>query len=1012
VLGAPLHLLGPVQDIQVTSTQILEALATGFSVDVPHVRRALELLDAGLSAPYIGRCRRAETGNMPESIVRRVDRRRHALVELDRRRATILRMFDAAQNAAGTEDPAARKKIEACMDRFELEDLFVPHRRPEPEVQLAIDRGLDKLADELVVPRPKPEKPKPDAAPSEAGEGPASAATGEEASDPAPKPDADETAAPSEPTPAGVEESAAAGDARDEPAAGDAGSDDASPEAAGETRVDAGPSARTKTADAPSPAPTKASGSVLVTPELARMVAPYVDPDKGIHTESEALSGAVRILSDRLGRNARLRGLVRRTMRKQGQLTVRPTTDESKLGRHRSLLKLKQPLRQIQGHRLLAIRQAQKERALTTVLKLDPSTVISKIEAALCKHPRPEVAALLKDVALKAFEYRLVPVAEADVRLEIKERADEEALRFLAQHLRQLLLTPPLGRRSVAGLDVNAKGDWTVAALDEHGAPVGEAVRVVVGERELAEIGKEVAAVLEPAHARAIAIGHGKGPRSAVTKLRRALEAAGCDATVLIVNEAGVSSYANSERARKELPDVPVPTRMAISLGRRLQDPMLEILKVDPRHLGLGSEQGLVSKANSKRVFRETIESCVAHVGCIVNEAPALFLEYVPGLDKEAVGKILARRAERPIESREELRSSELLTEAQWTSAISFLRVPGSDEPLDRTSLHPDQYDLARRIIESSGGSVAEQLGRPGVTKGLRRVDFSVDEYTWRDLMREISFPGRDPRPRLHVPELLHPDADRVTLTPGRVIEGVISNVASFGAFVDIGLEQDGMIHISEISDRYVRDARELLSIGQVVRLRLLDASGQRVGLSLKKVPAPERGRRSGGRGGGPRGPKRQPNLRAAQERRDGLMPGGRRQDERRGGGRGRGGPGRGGPGRGGPGGGRGRGGPGRGRGRGRRDEEAVRPEDLRAVNAQVEAYNPFASFFGKDPKPEPSEPTPPAKPDEPKAHEPAPPAEKPEAPPSEDTDSSGAAAPAPSAATEGSSETPSEPKE
>lgn len=940
-----------------TSTQILEALAAEFSADVAHVRRALELLDAGLSAPYIGRCQRAETGNMPESVVRRIDRKRNAFAELDRRRATVLRMFDAAHNAAGTEDPAARAKIEACMDRFELEDLFVPHRRPEPEVQLAIDRGLDKLADELVVPAPKPvEKPEdeaPAAEASAASEAPApspgeAAAAGEEAAttnEASPDAPASPGAGPAEePTAAAPVEGAGAAE----------GAASAEGEPSGEE-----PAAPQGPAEAPAEKPAKAGGPVTLTPELARVVAPYVNPDKGIHTESEALSGAVRILSDRLGRNARLRGLVRRAMRKQGQLSVRATMDESRLGRHRSLLKVKQPLRQVQGHRLLAIRQAQKERAVTTVLKLDPGAVLGKVEAALCKHPKPEVAELLKDVARKALEYRLVPVAEADVRLELKERADDEALRFLAQHLRQLLLSPPLGRRSVAGLDVNAKGDWTVAAIDEHGNPVGEAQRVVVGDRELAEIGKEVAAVLEAVHTRAVAIGHGKGPRAAVTKVRRALEAAGCDAFVFIVNESGVSSYANSETARKELPEVPVPSRMAISLGRRLQDPLLEILKVDPRHLGLGSEQGLVSKANAKRVFREIVESCVAHVGCVVNEASALFLEHVPGLDREAVQKILARRAERPFESREELHSSELLTEAQWTSAISFLRVPGSPEPLDRTSLHPNQYALARQIIESSGGSVDEHLGRPGVTKGLRRVDFQVDEYTWRDLMREISFPGRDPRPRLHVPELLHPDTDRVTLTPGRVIEGLISNVASFGAFVDIGLEQDGMIHISEISDRYVRDARELLSIGQVVRLRLLDASGQRVALSLKKVPAPERGRRGGrsGGGGGAR-TKRQPNLRAAQERRDGLMPGGRSDDR---GGRGRG---RGGPGRGGPGGGRGRGGPGRGRGRDRRDGDSVRPEDLRAVNAQAQAYNPFASFFGKD-EPQAEAPATPPEPQE-----------------------------------------------
>jgi uncharacterized protein len=396
---------------------------------------------------------------------------------------------------------------------------------------------------------------------------------------------------------------------------------------------------------------------------------------------------------------------------------------------------------------------------------------------------------------------------------------------------------------------------------------------------------------------------------------------------------------------RLELPEHSVPQRMAISLARRLQDPLVEFLKVDPRHLGLGSEQGLVSKANVRRVFSDAIQSAAALVGCDLNRAGASFLEHIPGLDREAAKKLVARRTERPFESREELRQDGLLTESQWINSIAFLRIYDKSEPLDATSLHPEQYELARRVIEAGGTSVEEALNRPAATKGLRRVDFGVDELSWRDLMREIAYPGRDARLRLFVPRLLDPAADAAVLTSGRTLEGSISNVASFGAFVDIGLAQDAMIHISEISDRYVRDARELLSVGRTVRVRIVDPAGPRMSVSLKNVAEPERAPRrerperpqrgegqrgEGQRGdrGGQRGDKRggwdkqreprkpEAPVRAAVSRRDGLAGAGGGKKDRFGSGRG------------GPGGGR--------RDRDGRDD-SYDPQAVKAVSKAVE---------------------------------------------------------------------------
>lgn len=912
-----------------TSPKIVAQLAREFSAQEGHVHAVLEMLDAGMLAPFIARVRREPCGAMGEGFVRRIAHRRGELEELDRRRATILRLVEASPTAT----PADIQRVQDCMDRFELEDLFVPHRRPELEVQHALDRGLGKLADLLVEPMPRPERgagdeARHDEAGDPAEETPATAGSETDARDDAEhhaQAQMAHEASGDAALEASGESASAAASAED--TASDAS---ASPAADGATwegrpeKVDE-EGATVNELSRPAETPT-ISDHVELTPALARACAPFVNPDRGIHTEAEALAGAMRILSDRLGRDARLRGLVRRLLRKHGVLTVRASGHDGKVGRHRALLKIKQPVRQIQGHRLLAVRQAQKERAVTTVLTLDVQQVLPKVRAALGRHTHPDFAGVLDTLARQALERRLLPVVEADVRLELKERADDEALRFLSQHLREILLSPVWGPYPVVGVDVGPKGDLTLCCIGADGQPIQRTIDKEDGTKETlrgvkidiegkddAALGAAVLAALAEfgeAGMRMFALPHGKGARASLLKLRQALRAAGReDAFAFIVNDAGLSSYANGELGRAELGDFSVPQRMAISLGRRLQDPLGEFLKVDPRHLGVGSEQGLVSKANVRRVFQDAVQSAVAWVGCDLRHASAGLLEHIPGLDRETARRLVARRTERAFESREELRQEGLLSEVQWINAIAFLRLPDSSEPLDATGLHPEQYPLARRVIEAGGASAEDVLGRPGATKGMRRADFGVDELTWRDLMREFAFPGRDPRMSLFVPKLLDPAADPAVLTPGRTLEGLITNVASFGAFVDVGLAQDAMIHISELSDRYVRDARELLSVGCSVRVRLVDPAGPRLAVSLKNVaplerearpprpPRPARGEgessgEGGGRGGRPgRGGRRgamgdaEPRkpaapVRAAVSRRDGLAgAGGGRKD-------------------------------------------------------------------------------------------------------------------------------------
>lgn len=965
----------------VTAASIVDAVAAECSVERSAVEAVFQLLDQGLSPVYIARFQRSTHGALQEGLVRRLMRVRAQYEELDRRRATVVKTLEKEGVPEKT-----LERARTTTDRFELEDLFLPFRKPEPEVQMAMDRGLGGLADEFTKrvkgdraaetePTAAEESPSVEAASEQPSvedsttEGSADAAAeahDETGSAPEVAAEASEKVAEEAPAaetvPAGdAAESTADAPASEAPAEtaptaneSQAAEDPGSPQAdsPGSPQADSKP--KQGKGEAPKVTASREELQVELTPELARACAEYVKPDRDVHNESAALEGAVRILSDRLGRSPELRGQVRRLLLRHGLLKTRPGSNTERQGRYKALTKLEVPLKQLQGQRLIQLRQGQRDRALSTGIAIDESRVLPKLRAFLGRGNAAAYDGLLDTVARRALYRRLLPMLEEDVRLLLKERADDEALRFIGSHLRQILMTPCLGPRAAAGLDVDARGNWTVSAVDFRGAAIGTGVQIEVADKNPFQLAEALGAYLGDTEVQWIAVGNGKAGRNALKALRPALAEMGGEGFATVVNEAGLSAYANGELGRTELPEHSVQQRMAVSLARRLQDPMLELLKIDTKHLALGFEQSLVSKANLKRVLSDTIESCVAQVGMEWSRATALQLEHLPHVDAELAGKLLAARDAGEINSRQALKASGLLSEAQYRSAVASIRFAHSDERLDRSGLHPEQYELARRVVEATGRPESEVIGQRGGTKGLKRGEFELDEATWRDLTRELSHPGRDPRPRLRKPALLASDTDPSSLEKNQVVEGVVVSVSNFGAFVDLGLEREGLIHISEITRRYVRDARELISLGQVVRARITDPASQRIGLSLKDVPEPEREERGAGRGEGrPQGrgrreqrqggfQKPQRLARVAGGRRDG-MPG---ADER-GGGRGRGGGG-------GRGGGRGFGGGGRrDGGRGRRDDSGyASPKELRDVSDKgAPANNPFAKFFKDKPE-------------------------------------------------------------
>lgn len=955
---------------------IPKTLAKEFSLAVAQVEAALALLDQGLEAPYLSRVRREEIGDLSEAQLRRIAKRRDDLMVIELRKGNILRSLRAKEDT----DPKLLRAIDGTMDRFELEDLFVAHRRPEIEVQRAIDHGLVGLADRLVERMPKPAKETSkdsaeDEQPSELASPGAEGDVGAEVADATLEAPPAEAPLVAEVDPPAVEvtEPEAAEEAIGEPASEVAAEapapeapdqvevapEDDAPGTSDESAATEAPTVETPEAEAPKapetpeikidlPSAAEAPDGIpslhhglTVTPELARLCAEFVNTDRDVHSEEQALDGAMRLLSDRLGRNARLRGQVRKLLRKEGYLTVRETGtgDPKRLGRYKSLLKKKAHLRQLQPHTLIALRQAQKERVLTSDLHHSGKNVLDRVRGALGRHTRPEFESVLDAVAQRALERRLMPMIEPDIRLELKERGDAGALLFLSKYLRRQLLGLPGGNRATLGVNVNARGAWVIVRVDESGAVAGPETVIETKDRPIADVAKELEPLLEDGRYRSVAVGAGRASRAAVTGLREALALIGSDAFVFVINEAGLSAWANSASARAELGDLTVPGRQATGLARRFQDPMVELLKAEPRHLVHGIEHAHVSKAALARVLEETIQSCVAFVGADVNTAPLHVLEHLPGLPKDSLAKLVARRNEAPFKNREELR--ELLTPVEFQNVAAFLTVRGGDNPLDVTGLHPEQYPIVTRILEESGRSFDEVFGQPGGLKGLKRSKFGLDEVVWRDILRELARPGRDPRPRIYIPRLFTPDTDPASLEKGQLVEGVVTNVANFGAFLDIGLAKDAMVHVSDATSRYVRDAREIFAVGDVVRAKVLSASGPRITLTLKGVgmdrprhgaPRREHGRGRPERGGrGDRGaPKKSfdPNLRAAQSRRDGLVVGSSSPSRGRKPGRG--------------------GGPGRGDKRGRDRGERFDRRDLDSVTKEVK-FNPFADFFKSD---------------------------------------------------------------
>ncbi|HEX4791792.1 MAG TPA: Tex family protein [Actinospica sp.] len=617
--------------------------------------------------------------------------------------------------------------------------------------------------------------------------------------------------------------------------------------------------------------------ALLGNPELdpQQAAAGYVDEAKGVADAAAALEGARSILVERFGEDADLVGELRERMWERGRLVAKVREGRQEAGaKFADYFDFAEPLTRIPSHRALAMFRGEKEEVLDLVFDPEPedaepgaAPVRSGYEVRIAQRFGLEDLGRagdrwLLDTARWAWRTRVLIRLGVDLRMRLFQAAEDEAVRVFAANLRDLLLAAPAGTRATLGLDPGLRTGVKVAVVDATGKVVAtHTIYPHVPHRRWDESLAVLAKLAAEHKVDLVAIGNGTASRE-TDKLAAELIAKHpeLELTKVMVSEAGASVYSASAYAAAELPELDVSLRGAVSIARRLQDPLAELVKIDPRSIGVGQYQHDLAETKLSRSLDAVVEDCVNGVGVDVNTASVPLLTRVSGIGDSLAKAIVAHRdGNGPFRTRDALRQVPRLGPKAFEQCAGFLRIPEGDDPLDRSSVHPEAYPVVRRIVSSAGSDIRTLIGNAKALRALRPEQF-VDETfglpTVTDILRELEKPGRDPRPEFKTASFKEGVHELKDLQPGMLLEGVVTNVAAFGAFVDVGVHQDGLVHVSALSRNYVSDPREVVKPGDVVRVKVLDVDipRKRIALTLRlddEVRGTGGGGREGGRDGG-----------------------------------------------------------------------------------------------------------------------------------------------------------------
>ncbi len=700
-------------------------IAATLNLSLKQVSSVFDLHTEGATLPFIARYRKEATGNMDEVQVGNVLEQIKYFNELEKRKETVIKTIDEA----GKMTTELKKRIDACINATELEDIYLPYKpKRKTKATVAIEKGLEPLATILFN-----------------------------------------------------------------------------------------------------------QGSIDVKKEAANYL---TDQVKDIE---EALQGARDIMAEWIAENETARNSIRKIFAESAVFTSRALTtkkEEAEAQKYRDYFDYKEPLAQCPSHRILAIRRGEKEGFLIMDINIEKEFSIDELKRKFITASN-EASKQLGLAIEDAFSRLLKPSIETEFRMLSKTKADEEAIKVFAENLRQLLLASPLGHKRIMAIDPGFRSGCKVVCLDEQGTflkyntifphpPQNDwngAVQTI----------KELVAKFD-----IDAIGYGNGTASKETEqLVRGIDF-GKPVAVFMVNESGASIYSASEVAREEFPDEDVTVRGAISIGRRLLDPLSELVKIDPKSIGVGQYQHDVNQNRLKESLDQTIESCVNFVGVDVNTASKHLLSYVSGLSNAVAKNVVEYRMKNgPFNNREELKKVSLLGPKAFEQCAGFLRIINAKNPLDNSAVHPESYHVVEAMAAKANCSVPELIQSTATRKQLNAKDFiseTIGHFTIEDILKELEKPGRDPRSPIEEFRFAEGVSSMEDLKPGMKIPAIITNVTNFGAFADVGVKQDGLIHISHLANRFISDPNEAVKLGQKVMATVLevDIARKRIALSLK----------------------------------------------------------------------------------------------------------------------------------------------------------------------------------
>lgn len=581
---------------------------------------------------------------------------------------------------------------------------------------------------------------------------------------------------------------------------------------------------------------------LIGTPEEAAKA--FVDSGQGVDTVLDAINGAMDILAEQISDDADLRKLLREETIKCGAIVSKKTKDEPSV--YEMYYDYREPLKKAAGHRVLAMNRGEKEGFLSVKIEGEEEKLLQRMERRLIRRSS-DTADILRGVIADSYKRLIAPSLEREIRNDLTEKAEEAAIGVFRENLRQLLLQPPISGKVVLALDPAYRTGCKIAVIDTTGKPLETTVVYPTPpQNKTAEAEKKLLALIEKYGVDLISIGNGTASRESELFVAEMLKKTSRRVQYIIANEAGASVYSASKLGAEEFPDYDVSLRSAVSIGRRIQDPLAELVKIDPKSIGVGQYQHDMNQKRLGEALGGVVEDCVNSVGVDLNTASPALLSYVAGIHATVAKNILKYREEHgKFTARRELLKVAKLGPKAYEQCAGFLRLPESEMPLDRTGVHPESYAAAEGLLALCGYGLADVAAKRvgGLAKKIKSPEKTAAELgigvpTLEDIMRELEKPGRDPREDAPAPVLRSDVLSMEDLQEGMVLTGTVRNVIDFGVFVDIGVHQDGLVHISQICDRFIKHPLEAVKLGDVVRVKVLsvDLQKKRIALTMKGV--------------------------------------------------------------------------------------------------------------------------------------------------------------------------------